>query len=103
MPILLDCRAIYARVEMRQPRVNLTPITYLRTGAPPFLIAHGDRDPLVPHHQSELLADALRKVNVPVIFHTVKGGAHGFRDPDADRLLKDFFAKHLKSESSTEK
>ncbi|MCX6910784.1 MAG: alpha/beta hydrolase, partial [Verrucomicrobia bacterium] len=37
------------------------PITYVTPDDPPFLIMHGDRDPLVPHHQSELLAAALKK------------------------------------------
>ncbi|WP_370452341.1 hypothetical protein [Kribbella caucasensis] len=31
------------------------PITYVSRNDPPFLIAHGRADALVPHHQSELL------------------------------------------------
>ncbi|MEI6666836.1 MAG: alpha/beta hydrolase [Acidobacteriota bacterium] len=70
------------------------PITYVSPGAPPFLIVHGDADPLVPHHQSQLLADALRTCGVPVTFHTVKGGGHGrFADPEVRRLVEGFFAQ----------
>jgi dipeptidyl aminopeptidase/acylaminoacyl peptidase len=44
------------------------PITFVTGDDPPFLIVHGDQDPLVPHHQSELLANALNKAGVPVVF-----------------------------------
>jgi acetyl esterase/lipase len=75
-------------------RVN--PITYVSRDDPPFLIVHGDKDPLVPHNQSELLYDALKKANVDVKFHTVKGGGHGFRDAQVNRMVWEFFNKHLK-------
>jgi acetyl esterase/lipase len=72
------------------------PITYLRADAAPFLIVHGDRDPLVPHHQSELLAEALEGLGVPVTFYTVKGGGHGgFADPKVDELTSEFLARYL--------
>ena len=44
---------------------------------PPFLIVHGDADPLVPHHQSELLEAALRQAGIPVKLITIPGGPHG--------------------------
>ncbi|HEY3280709.1 MAG TPA: alpha/beta hydrolase [Armatimonadota bacterium] len=73
------------------------PITYITKSAPPFLIAHGDQDPLVPHHQSVLLVAALRKAGVPVTFRTAKGSSHGnLRDPEVPRLTKAFLAEHLK-------
>jgi len=37
------------------------PITYVTKDDPPFLIIHGDKDVLVPHHQSELLEAALKR------------------------------------------
>jgi acetyl esterase/lipase len=79
----------------RVARAN--PITYITAGAPPFLIVHGDRDPLVPHHQSVLLATALEKAGVPVTFYTVEGGGHGgFEDPKVDELTKAFLEEHLR-------
>ena len=83
--------------ENREKVVKANPITYITKGDPPFLIVHGDADPLVPHHQSELLEAALKKANVPVLFYTVKGGGHGgFNDPKVLELVKEFFATHLK-------
>ena len=49
------------------------PITYVNEGDAPFLVVHGDSDPLVPHHQSEILVAALKAANVPVVFYTVAG------------------------------
>lgn len=72
------------------------PITYVTKNVPPFLIVHGDADPLVPHHQSMLLEAALKNAGAPVTFYTVKGAGHGgFRDPKIPEMTKDFFAKHL--------
>jgi len=74
------------------------PITYVTKDDPPFLIVHGDSDPLVPHNQSELLRAALQKAGVDVTFYTVKGGGHGgFRDPQVDVLVTQFFQKHLRN------
>jgi acetyl esterase/lipase len=79
----------------RVARAN--PITYVTPEAPPFLIVHGEKDPLVPHHQSEILAEALREAGVPVVLYTVKGGSHGgFADPKVPELTRAFLAEHLK-------
>ena len=40
------------------------PMTYIETTDPPFLILHGDEDPLVPHCQSAMLHEALRSAGV---------------------------------------
>lgn len=73
------------------------PVTYVTHNAPPFLIVHGDQDPLVPYHQSVLLEAALKKVGVPVTFYTVKGAGHGrFTDPKVPELTRGFLDKHLK-------
>jgi acetyl esterase/lipase/cyclophilin family peptidyl-prolyl cis-trans isomerase/catechol 2,3-dioxygenase-like lactoylglutathione lyase family enzyme len=84
----------------RVARAN--PITYVTKDAPPFLICHGDADPLVPHHQSVLLEAALRQAGVPVTFYTVKGGGHGrFNDPKVPELTREFLAKHLRPEGGS--
>lgn len=65
--------------------------------SPPFLICHGDSDPLVPHNQSELLEAALKKAGVPVTFYTVKRAGHGgFTDPKVPELTQELLKKHLK-------
>lgn len=73
------------------------PITYITADLPPFLIIHGDQDPLVPYGQSVLLIEALLAAKADVTFHTVKGGGHGhFTDPKVPELTEEFLHKHLK-------
>jgi dipeptidyl aminopeptidase/acylaminoacyl peptidase len=84
--------------EMREEVTRANPITYVSETAAPFLIVHGDKDPLVPYHQSLLLDTALRKVGVTVQLYTVKEGGHGgFTDPKVDTLTREFFAAHLRA------
>ncbi len=83
--------------ENKDKVAKANPITYVTKEDPPFLIVHGDADPLVPHHQSELLAAALKNAGVRVSFHTVKGGGHGgFKDPNVPVITKQFLGDHLK-------
>lgn len=73
------------------------PITFVTKGDTPFLIVHGDQDPLVPHHQSELLYAALKNAGVPARFHTIKGAGHGegFGGQDVAGMVAAFFDFHL--------
>jgi len=85
--------------ENKEKVARANPITYVGKDAPPFLIVHGDADPLVPHHQSELLRDALERAGVPVSLYTVKGGGHGQgfqQDTNLMPAVRAFFAKTLK-------
>jgi len=78
----------------RVARAN--PITYVTREVPPFLIVHGDQDPVVPHHQSELLVAALQQTGADVTLYTVKGGGHGgFTDPQLAQVTRTFLAQHL--------
>ncbi|MCO1580397.1 alpha/beta hydrolase [Crossiella sp. SN42] len=52
------------------------PIRYITPDDPPVLIAHGQRDMLVPHHQSELLYAALKRACVATTFYSVPGVGH---------------------------
>jgi acetyl esterase/lipase len=93
-----ESRLVGGPIQENKDKVaKANPITYVSKDDPPFLIVHGDADPLVPHHQSELLEASLKQAGVPVSFYTVKGGGHGgFKDPNVPGLIKDFVAKHLK-------
>lgn len=53
------------------------PITYIDKEDPPFLIIHGDADPLVPWCQSQILYEALQTAGVPSEFILVPGAGHG--------------------------
>ena len=53
------------------------PRTYAGADDPPFLIIHGDADPLVPHGQSVLLHETLSAKGVESELFIVPGGGHG--------------------------
>jgi len=83
--------------ENKDKAARADPITYVTKDDPPFLIMHGDKDPLVPHNQSELLHEALKKAGVDVTFHTVPGAGHGFGGREVDEKVNAFFDRVLKN------
>ena len=84
--------------EMKAEVARANPITYVSPAAAPFLIVHGDQDPLVPFHQSVLLETALKNAGVPVQLYPVAGAGHGgFTDPKVETLTREFFAAHLRA------
>ncbi len=76
------------------------PITYVTSDDAPFLIVHGDADPLVPLGQSALLERALSKADVPCRLVVLPGAGHGgapFNSQDMDEQILDFFTKSFKA------
>ena len=55
---------------------NASPMTYVSAQCPPTLIFHGTVDSRVPVEQSDTLADALRRENVPFLYDRVDGWQH---------------------------
>ncbi|MHB1037149.1 MAG: alpha/beta hydrolase fold domain-containing protein [Pirellulales bacterium] len=85
--------------ENKEKAARANPIRYVTKDDPPFLIMHGDRDDMVPHEQSTLLAAALKKAGVEVTFKTIAGAGHGgpqFNSPENTKLVEEFFEKSLK-------
>lgn len=62
--------------EIAQPG---NPINYIEKDKPlpPFLIAHGDEDPMVPFNQSVLTAQKLLETGHTLEFYKVVGAGHG--------------------------
>ncbi|MCL5005650.1 MAG: alpha/beta hydrolase [Acidobacteria bacterium] len=56
---------------------QLSPLTYVRKGLPPIISIQGDKDTLVPYHQSVDLERALNRAGVPNQLVTIPGGGHG--------------------------
>jgi phospholipase/carboxylesterase len=47
---------------------------------PPVLLAHGDRDEMLPHVLTERAAEALRQNGVQVVVHIAEGVGHGINE-----------------------
>lgn len=56
---------------------RVSPLSYVRSGLPPILTIHGDKDDVVPYNQSVRLHEALDKAKVPNQLLTIKDGGHG--------------------------
>src|SRR5258706_7737022 len=83
------------------PKVKAaSPITLVNTNSPPLVTRHGTLDPIVPHHQAELLQEALQKAGVPEKLVPIENGMHGAWAPEAKKKADDlaivFFDKYLK-------
>lgn len=87
--------------EKRDLAKTANPLTYIDQHDPPFLIMHGDKDQLVPHQQSVILAKALIDAGVEVTMKTIPGAGHEdpkFRTPENQHLIEQFLSRHLKPE-----
>lgn len=74
-----------------------SPLEYVSSDDPAFLIMHGDKDPIVPIEQSELLHKKLTEVNVENDFYIIKGAKHAFfKEAKENKLVHEFFTKQLK-------
>ncbi len=84
--------------ENKDKAKRANPLEYATKDDPPFLILHGDKDPLVPVKQSEILHDALKKVNVDSTLIVVPGAAHGPGIGTAENFekIEAFFMRTLK-------
>jgi acetyl esterase/lipase len=65
-------------VELQQ-LVEASPILYVTPDDPPFLLIHGDEDPVVPFELSVQMHAALEAAGVEASLLRVPGGGHGAR------------------------
>ncbi len=78
-----------------------SPTSFVSPDDPPFFIAHGERDPIVPVSQARILAAALKKTNVDVTLHIDPEADHGVGRTRAREMAEDFFSKQFKVKAST--
>ena len=77
-----------------------SPVTYVTKDDAPFLIMHGDKDPLVPAAQSTELHELLEKAGVSSKLIILPGAGHGgpqFSSRESLGKVAEFFAKTLKN------
>ncbi len=64
--------------ENPEAYARVSPILYVRSGAPPFFFAHGTDDPLIEPWHSERMVEVLRKAGVYADLIMVESGGHGW-------------------------
>jgi len=85
--------------DNKELAARANPVNYVSADDPPILILHGDRDPLVPVNQSELLFDACKETGVKATFFKIVGAGHGgpqFNTPVVRAMVLAFFDQYLK-------
>ncbi len=83
--------------EKQEAARKASAINYISKDDPPFLIMHGEKDPLVPIEQSELFYQALQKANVDSEYIVVKDGIHSFfMGTKEHEKVAEFFTDKLK-------
>ncbi|MFT4548374.1 MAG: acetyl esterase/lipase [Verrucomicrobiales bacterium] len=60
-----------------EKKKDVSPLTFVSSDDPPFLIVHGDADVIVPVEHAKVLEAALKAAEVPTEMHLVEGGNHG--------------------------
>ena len=97
---LFGANVLFSDIERK-----LSPVTYISSDDPPFLIIHGDKDEDVPLSQSEVFYQKLVDAKVPATLVVVKNADHYFNpvggnmSPSQDeinRMVIDFFDRYLK-------
>jgi acetyl esterase/lipase len=77
-----------------------SPISYVTSAAPPFLLIHGTADRVVPYEQSEVLTKALNDAGVSARLVPIEGADHifnGYHDVNGVvGLSVDYLAKALR-------
>lgn len=56
---------------------DASPVTYIKSGLPYTIIAHGTKDEIVPYSEAVLLHNRLDTAGVPNTFITYQNGGHG--------------------------
>ena len=62
--------------QVREQSILISPARLTHNQVPPFLVIHGDADPVVPLQQSQVLVKALHQHSVSAELIIKKGGAH---------------------------
>ncbi|WP_262403648.1 alpha/beta hydrolase [Actinomadura sp. CNU-125] len=84
-----------------------SPLDRITADAPPFLVAHGDLDPLVPVADAREFADRLRRTSTaPVVYAELRGGNHAFDLYHSVRFQAlidaiEAFTAHVRSQKKT--
>ncbi len=91
-----ESKLVGGAIQSNQDKVAMAnPINFVDKNCPPFLIFHGDKDPLVPHCQSEQLLDKLQAYHIKSELNIIPGGGHGpgvIIPENLDKMV-DFFSK----------
>ena len=82
--------------EIQERARQISPALQVKATPIPFLLIHGDADPLVPLQQSEKMVAALKAAGGSAELIVKKGGGHPWLTlPEEVKVMADWFDQHL--------
>jgi acetyl esterase/lipase len=86
----------HSEEEIKERAGQISPARLLKGPAVPFLLIHGDADPLVPLQQSQKMVAALKAAGGSAELIVKKGGGHPWMTlPEEVKIMADWFDQHL--------
>jgi acetyl esterase/lipase len=86
----------HSEEEIKELAGQISPARLVKPPAIPFLLIHGDADPLVPLQQSQKMIAALKAAGGSAELIVKKGGGHPWMTlPEEVKIMADWFDQHL--------
>ena len=86
----------HSEEEIKERAGQISPARLVKGPAVPFLLIHGDADPLVPLQQSQKMVAALKAAGGSAELIVKKGGGHPWMTlPEGVKIMADWFDQHL--------
>ena len=83
--------------EIQERARQISPARLVKSPTVPFLLIHGDADPLVPLQQSQKMVEAIKAAGGSAELIVKKGGGHPwFTIPEEVKIMADWFDQHLR-------
>jgi acetyl esterase/lipase len=94
--LFLDGAKGHSEEEIKERAGQISPARLVKPPAIPFLLIHGDADPLVPLQQSQKMIAALKAAGGSAELIVKKGGGHPWMTlPEEVKIMADWFDQHL--------
>jgi len=86
----------HSEEEIQERARQISPARLVKGTPIPFLLIHGDADPLVPLQQSQRMVEALKAAGGSAELIVKKGGGHPWLTlPEEVKVMADWFDQHL--------
>jgi len=89
--------------ELKERAEQISPARLVKSAPIPFLLIHGDADPLVPLQQSKKMVESLKAAGGSAELIVKKGGGHPWMTIHEEvKVMADWFDHHLPEEKTAE-
>jgi acetyl esterase/lipase len=93
----------HSEAEIKEKARQISPARLVKPPTIPFLLIHGDADPIVPLQQSQKFVEAIKAAGGSAELIVKKGGGHPwFTIPEEVKIMADWFDRKLLEAKSKE-